>query len=534
VTQDPILSASSVDAANIVPPGPTIIPTLEESTDLSLQHDFGGQYGPPNDLSNDLDDEQGINLTDLFSSAIETLAPKVIPSPAASRPSERHALLNLFGTACVEHPFQNYWTDAGGLVEVVSSLPSKAEARVMIERFFSTVDPIYPIVPRDVFLADVERFWLLTDQEKYRHDPAQIALQFAIYANAVHDSSLQEGHAAQLDTAAFYLSCCHQSLCISSYLNRWSLMTIQTMILICHFMIATNRIADAWTISGIVQRQSYCLKLNRSPEDLGLQLDDEMVQIRLRLWQAAMLQDTMLSFRLKRPPSTTYFNASVHDLRPLQGSASSDVAYVRAMWQCSVLVQETICTPLSNKRPLINDPAHKSQVVARFRDLYNQFEEPFCQTTPTRFDNLPPRLLYQMVTVASSYFHALMLLYTDRNEKGGAHADPHGAIRAAHEGMMAFFALTRISPGHIRVWAAAHNRTYAMAAVIGTMLTLHKKKSFATRRLTGDDPELMLGKSDLDRYISMLDRAQGSAEFRVIQRERLANLKTLQAAVQDG
>jgi hypothetical protein len=432
---------------------------------------------------------------------------------------------------------ENYWTDAGGLVEVVSSLPSRPEAEALIDRFFSSVDPIYPVVPRDVFVADIERFWQLTEHDKQRHDPAQIALQFAVYANGAYDSSLQTGHEAQLDTASFYLSCCHQSLCISSYLNRWSLMTIQTMILICHFMIATNRIADAWTISGIVQRQSYCLKLNRNPEDLGLRLEDETVQVRLRLWQAAMLQDTLLSLRLKRPPSTTYFNVSHHDLRPLQNLSShglSDVAYARAMWQCSVLIQETVCSPLSDQQPLVTDAAHKSRVIARYRELYSRLEEPFCFTTPDRFDQLPPRLLYQMATVASTYFHALTLVFTERNEKGGAHADPCGAIRAAHEGMSAFFALVRLSTGHIRVWAAAHNRTYAMAAVIGTMLILHKRKSVATRRLTADDPELMLGKSDLDRYISMLERAQGSAEFRVIQRERLANLKTLQAAAQDA
>ncbi|KAM3424400.1 hypothetical protein BST61_g6407 [Cercospora zeina] len=499
---------------------------LDENNDLDYQQRFGAIEDDPPDELNHL-----FNATPLIPSVIDALAPTIIGSPRSARPSERHALLNLFGAASIEHPFQNYWTDAGGLVEVVASLPNRSDAEVLIDRYFETVDPVYPIVLRDAFVADVERFWNLPDHGKHKHDPTQIALQFAVYANAAQDSSFREGSDVQSDMASFYLSCCHQSLCISSYLNRWSLLTVQTMILICHFMITNNRIADAWTISGIVQRQIYRLRLNCVPRDLGLHLDHETVQVRLRLWQAAMLQDTLLCLRLKRPPSTTYFNVSHYDIQPIQISnehASTDVAYARAMWQCSVLIQDTVCTPRSSHQQLSTDAAHRCQVVSKFRDLYAQLEEPFCQTAPSRFDHLPPRLLYQMVTVASTYFHALMFVFTDRNEKAGVHSDPSGAIRAAHEGMAAFFALVRLAPGHMRVWAAVHSRTYAMAAVIGTMLATHKRNSMTGRRIVADDPQLMLGKSDFDRYISMLERAQGSPEFRVIQRERLANLKTLQ------
>lgn len=369
---------------------------------------------------------------------------------------------------------ESYWTATGGLVEVVAGLPVKAEADLLIERFFDTVDPICPIVPRGAFIAEVERFWALPDQIKHRHDPAQVALQFAIYANAAQEGALQADPDAQSAAALFYLSCCHQSLCISSYLNRCSLLTVQTTILICHFLISCNRIRDAWSISGIVQRQIYGLKLNRSVQDLVLSIDEDDVQVRLRLWQAAVLQDTLLSLSLKRPPSTTYYNISPHDLRPLQAASvptePSDVAYVRAIWRCTALVQETICIPQSCQQPLATDSAHKSQIVARFRKLRSEFEEPFCQTSPTRFDDLPPRLLCQMVTVASNYFYALVLLYIDKNPATGVRSDPASAIMAAHEGMTAFFALIRLSPGHMRVWAATHNRTYAMAVSASRLL----------------------------------------------------------------
>jgi hypothetical protein len=68
-----------------------------------------------------------------------------------------------------------------------------------------------------------------------------------------------------------------------------------------------------------------------------------------------------------------------------------------------------------------------------------------------------------MATFTSIYFHALMLLLIERNDKTGLHSDVRAAIQAAHEGMAAFFALVRLSPGHMRIWTAVHNRTYAMA-----------------------------------------------------------------------
>jgi hypothetical protein len=52
-------------------------------------------------------------------------------------------------------------------------------------------------------------------------------------------------------------------------------------------------------------------------------------------------------------------------------------------------------------------------------------------------------------------------------------------------------------------------------------------------RGVADDARLMVGRSDFDRYLNLLGRAQGLADFRVIQRERLANLKALQADMMD-
>ena len=67
----------------------------------------------------------------------------------------------------------------------------------------------------------------------------------------------------------------------------------------------------------------------------------------------------------------------------------------------------------------MTDAGHRSHLIARYQELYGQFEEPFCQTASTRFDHLAPRVLYQMVTVTTTYYHALMLLYIEKNDRAG-------------------------------------------------------------------------------------------------------------------
>lgn len=54
---------------------------------------------------------------------------------------------NVFGIGS-EHPFANYWTCQGGLAEVISVMPEKLQADILLERYFECVDPVYPMVHR--------------------------------------------------------------------------------------------------------------------------------------------------------------------------------------------------------------------------------------------------------------------------------------------------------------------------------------------------------------------------------------------------
>ncbi|KAI7127229.1 hypothetical protein KC324_g17438, partial [Hortaea werneckii] len=111
---------------------------------------------------------------------------------------------NVFGVGQT-HPFSNYWTCQGGLPEVISVLPSKEQADILIARYFEVVDPVYPFLHRRSFYADYERFWALSPEEKGASDASFIALHYAMYALGTQFMQFPS-YAERSSSAEFYCS----------------------------------------------------------------------------------------------------------------------------------------------------------------------------------------------------------------------------------------------------------------------------------------------------------------------------------------
>lgn len=170
---------------------------------------------------------------------------------------------NLFGVGS-EHPFANYWTCEGGLPEVISVLPDKLQADILLSRYFECVDPVYPMLHRQTFYADYEHFWSLSLPEKHQTEAAFVALIFVMLAlgtQFVTSTSARE----RKETAEFYASASNQALRMSSYLSSASLRSIQAMVLITYFLINDDHASDGWAFGGILMRQAYAMGLHRDP-----------------------------------------------------------------------------------------------------------------------------------------------------------------------------------------------------------------------------------------------------------------------------
>lgn len=170
---------------------------------------------------------------------------------------------NVFGIGS-EHPFANYWTCEGGLPEVISVLPEKIQADILINRYFECVDPVYPMIHRQTFYADYEHFWQLGPAEKNEADAAFIGLVFVMLAlgtQFVSSTPMRE----RKQTAEFYASASNQALRMFSYLSSASIQSIQAMVLIAYFLMNDNHASDSWAFAGILIRQAYAMGLHRDP-----------------------------------------------------------------------------------------------------------------------------------------------------------------------------------------------------------------------------------------------------------------------------
>jgi hypothetical protein len=164
----------------------------------------------------------GRNTTSLGSVALSTGLLSNVPY---SHPTSS----NVFGVG-TEHPFANYWTCEGGLPEVISVLPEKAQADLLLNRYFECMDPVYPMIHRQTFYADYEHFWSLSQQEKHEVDAAFVALIFVMLAlgtQFVTTTSPKD----RKQTAEFYASASNQALRMFSYLSTASMRSIQAMVL---------------------------------------------------------------------------------------------------------------------------------------------------------------------------------------------------------------------------------------------------------------------------------------------------------------
>ncbi|KAM3077109.1 hypothetical protein ACMFMG_003422 [Clarireedia jacksonii] len=415
---------------------------------------------------------------------------------------------NVFGIGS-EHPFANYWTCQGGLPEVISVLPAKDQADILMERYFECVDPVYPMLHRQTFYADYGQFWSLQPSEMARQDGALVAMIFAMMAlgtQFVNNTPPKE----RQKTAEFYGSAAHQSLRMSSYLNKASMRSIQAMVLITYFLINDNHASDGWAFAGILIRQAYAMGLHRDPNVVTPNASIFDKQQRRKLWQAVLLQDTFLTVLLSLPPSATHTDVNVEDLiddsSSIANSDPNDTAYIRGCWSLANLVQETICSPRSLDLPICANPRQKSKLIADFRAVYRSFPDIFRswdRESITLTARVNRRLVRQTLFLTSNYFHNVMLLHSSSSPE--VPANVRGTLEAAHSAIQAFFLLYEIFESESMVWWVFCHRAFLESLTIGNVLQEQAKEEGGVE-LVLKDPLFVRAKADIVRMIEIMQK----------------------------
>jgi hypothetical protein len=417
---------------------------------------------------------------------------------------------NSYGTG-TEHPFKNYWTLSGGLEEVISVLPTKDHADILIAKYFDAIDSIFPIIHEGNFYALYEDFWRLPLSSKAQVDPSFVALLFVMLAlgsqllrQAVDPFILRSDLG---DGSEFYASACHQALHLGAYLNRTSVPMLQAMVLMTYFLMNANRAGDGWAFQGIVIRQAYAMGLNRDPNMIskprGTLLEQ---QEKRRLWRSVVCQDASMSVVLKLPPGATYADVDISGpmllpppgreipveskrndaveyctgIPPTSFGRPNDIGYVNGMYRLGLLEQETISSPRSLSLKLAATSKQRAHLVSRFQSCFNAWPELFrtwdeqslCALGAS--DPLGRRVVRQIFFLTSHYWHCVTLIHVEGCDaeidtlQSDSDWEEHlmsvrGALNAAHSTLRAFFVLPRLLEGEAGSWWTMAHRAFAAA-----------------------------------------------------------------------
>ncbi|KAF2837178.1 hypothetical protein M501DRAFT_986514 [Patellaria atrata CBS 101060] len=459
----------------------------------------------------------------------------------------KHTPSHVFGIG-KEHPFANYWTCQGGLPEVIGVLPSKDQADILVTKYFDSVDPVYPMINKQSFYREYEHFWSLPTEEKYTVDAALLALHYVVYAMGLQFMSTPSPpERAQL--AEFYVSAANQALRIFGYLSRTSIRSIQTMVLMCYFLMNDNHASDSWAFGGVLGRQAYAMGLHRDPDLIAPHASSWEKQQRRKVWQAVLFQDTFLTVLLKLPPNAIFSDVRVESLtdEPLidphctanssDGSPApsnpmsissiapsilpnvhehSDHDYIRSMWRLANLVQKTVCEPRSLNQPLTCSPRQKVDVISSYKSLHASFSKSLTTSDRSITERLAissPRRARQNLFFRSNYWHCMMILQADENEAGGVQCDIREALEAARMAIGAFFELWEFLNTDAGVWWVFQHRVFEEALMAARLLAIHNTRNgmIKQEQYNRSDSLFMFAKMDVSRTLEILENVGAGA-----------------------
>lgn len=255
--------------------------------------------------------------------------------------------------------------------------------------------------------------------------------------------------------------------------------SIQTMVLITYFLMNDNHASDAWAFAGILQRQAYALGLNRDPSIVAPHARPEEMQQRRKVWQAVFIQDAFLSVIIKLPPTVTHTDVRIADLTDEEDApfehGATDTSFIRSMWELASVVQGTICTPRSLDRPICQESADRTRLVAYFQKIYMSLPLPFRTFNETAICELARRsrrLARQTLFLTSNYYHCLMLIYADEHKSVAC--DVKMTMEAAHKAISSYFLFHTIFDGEAGVWFHFQHRAFLEAVSIRIALVSYE------------------------------------------------------------
>jgi hypothetical protein len=175
-------------------------------------------------------------------------------------------------------------------------LPPRRKADALVEIYWRTVFPLYPLVDPYDFKKRYDTLWTGTLPE---HDESEfLCLVNTVFALSTQtDESVRPQDRSQVSKT--YLKR------VQALLNIWrpgTLQTVQIFLILAHYLQTTNEPHQCWMSVGNAVRiaQSLGLHLDRTTNRISLSSERELSR---RVWYGCVLMDRFLAMTYGRPPS---------------------------------------------------------------------------------------------------------------------------------------------------------------------------------------------------------------------------------------
>ncbi|KAJ5659973.1 hypothetical protein N7507_006424 [Penicillium longicatenatum] len=200
----------------------------------------------------------------------------------------------------------NYFQDDSKLPVLedvdLRACPPQHVARQLVDSYFHTVHPTFPIVGMTTFLGQYNSFYTNPNVQPGKRWLAILNLIFAITAR--HSLLMgQPPHLGVESYLVYFTRAWRLGIDNVALLSHPNLQQVQVEGLAAFYLLSVGQVNRSWIILGVAIRSAVTMGLNlRSESNVIGHLSKE---IRYRVWWALFMLDTVLCVMTGRPPSTS-------------------------------------------------------------------------------------------------------------------------------------------------------------------------------------------------------------------------------------
>ncbi|KAL2003064.1 hypothetical protein VTN02DRAFT_5142 [Thermoascus thermophilus] len=204
-------------------------------------------------------------------------------------------------------PFPSLWKPSLGPKSLLDILPSPEEIYSLLTVFDKQAQ-CFQYIPNKLATPEVECF-LADLQNGAERNPQMLGMILAAMAHAVQfrqfGKNVQQWVPGAMEKELFqadiYIAASMHALRLSSYMNRPTLLAVQTLLLIGAYLINTGKFLDAYTLYGQTIRVAQGMGLHQDPQSLTPTPSQKECHLRRNLWWLMLFMDQFYSMTLGRP-----------------------------------------------------------------------------------------------------------------------------------------------------------------------------------------------------------------------------------------